>query len=125
MWQIAGITFVCFVLSNIASTLMVQSESRNRAVASGFFEALYALFWIYAAKYALDTHPIELVALLAGNFLGAVIGVKIGERFVTDHGDVEMKNRLAEAESALNLAHEALAELEDEVDLHHGNNENH
>jgi len=125
MWKIAFITFGCFIFANIASTLMVQAEARNRAIHAGVFEALYALFWIYAAKYALSTNPIEIAALITGNFLGAVVGTKFGERFVTDHDDVAMKERLAEAEAALNLANEALAELEDEVELHHGNNENH
>jgi len=125
MITIALVTFFCFVLANIASTLMVQAEARNRAIHAGVFEALYALFWIFAAKYALSTNPVELVALITGNFLGAVVGTKIGERYVTDHEDVAMKERIAEAEAALDMAHEALEELEEEIEHHHTNNENH
>ena len=117
--KIALITFFCFIFSNIASTLMVQAESRNRAILSGMFEAIYALFWIYAAKYALSTSPIEIGALIGGNFLGAVVGVKFGEKWVADHGDLETKQRLAETEAALLLAHQSLEELNDEVEMHH------
>jgi len=118
---IALLTFGCFVFANIASTLMVQAEARNRAIMAGIFESAYALFWIYAAKYALDTSPIEITALIAGNFLGAVIGTKVGEKWVTDHADVELKERLHEAEAAVALAHDALEELEDEIEHHHEN----
>ena len=117
--KLALITFICFVFSNIASTLMVQSEARNRAVMGGIFESIYALFWIYAAKYALDTSALELVALILGNFAGAVLGVKVGQRWVADHDDIATKNRLAEAEAALLIAHQALAELDAEVEMHH------
>jgi hypothetical protein len=117
--KLALITFVCFVFSNIASTLMVQSEARNRAVMGGVFESIYALFWIYAAKYALDTSALELTALILGNFAGAVLGVKVGQRWVADHDDIATKNRLAEAEAALLIAHQALAELDAEVEMHH------
>jgi len=124
---VALLTLACFLVSNIASTLMVQAESRNRAVMSGVFEALYALFWIVAAKYSVNTlngHDttntiVELVALVAGNFLGAWVGVTIGKKFVTDHDDVATKERLAETEAALALAHRALDELEDEIEMHH------
>jgi hypothetical protein len=118
-WKLPLITFVCFVFSNIASTLMVQAEARNRAVIGGIFEAIYALFWIYAAKYALNTSVPEIIALVLGNFFGAVLGVKFGARFVTDHDDVETKSRLAEAEAALAITYQALAELDAEVEMHH------
>jgi len=125
MVETALVTFVCFIFANIASTLMVQAEARNRAYVAGVFEALYALFWIFAAKYALDTKPIEIIALIAGNFLGAVIGTKFGERFVTDHEDVAMKERLAKTEADLDMAHKTLEELEDEIELHHDHGESH
>lgn len=121
MIVIALLTFGCFIFANIASTLMVQAEARNRAFMAGIFEATYALFWIYAAKYALDTSPIEITALIAGNFLGAVIGTKVGEKWVTNHEEVELKERLHEAEAAVALAHDALEELEDEIEHHHEN----
>jgi len=98
---------------------MVQAEARNRAYLGGLFEAIYALFFIYAAKYALNTSPLEIGALVLGNFFGAVLGVKVGERFVTDHDDEATKGRLAEAEAALLIAHQALAELDAEVEMHH------
>lgn len=127
MIGIALLTLGCFILSNIASTLMVQAESRNRAFMSGVFETLYALFWIVAAKYSVNTlngHNttntiLELLALASGNFLGAWIGVTIGKKFVTDHDDVATKERLAETEAALDLAHKALEELEEEIEMHH------
>lgn len=118
MW-IALITFVCFVLSNIAITIAVQAESRNRAVLAGAFEALYALFWIYAAKYALSTSPKEIVALVVGNFLGAWVGTKFGEKLIKDHGDIETQDRLEEAEAALLMAEQALHELNEEIAHHH------
>lgn len=114
------ITFICFIFSNVFSTLMVQAESRNRAVLGATFEAGYALFWIYAAKYALSTSLSEIVALLAGNFLGAWVGVKVGERWVKDHGEVATQNRIEELEAELDIAHESLKELHHENDLHHG-----
>lgn len=127
MLVVSLLTFSCFLVSNIASTLMVQAESRNRAVIGGVFEALYALFWIVAAKYAVNTlngHNtlftiVELVALAGGNFLGAYLGVMIGKKFVADHDDLATKQRLAETEAALELAHQALEELEDEIEMHH------
>ena len=118
MW-IVLITFVCFVLSNIASTIMVQAEARNRSILAGIFESLYALFWIVAAKYALSTSAWELTALVTGNFLGAVLGTKVGERFIKDHADLVTQDRLEEAEAALMLAEQALAELNDEIAHHH------
>ena len=118
MW-IVLITFVCFVCSNVAITIAVQAESRNRSVMAGVFEALYALFWIYAAKYALSTSKWEIVALVTGNFLGAVLGTKVGERWVKDHAEVEVQDRLEEAEAALLLAEQALHELDDEIAHHH------
>ena len=113
------ITFVCFVFANIASTIMVQAEARNRSIVAGTFEALYALFWIYAAKYSLTTSPKEIVALVIGNFLGAWIGTKWGEKWVKDHADVEVQERLEEAESALLMAEQALHELNVEIAHHH------
>jgi hypothetical protein len=86
---------------------------------AGVFEALYALFWIYAAKYALSTSKWEIVALVTGNFLGAVLGTKVGERWVKDHAEVEVQDRLEEAEAALLLAEQALHELDDEIAHHH------
>ena len=117
--KLAIITFVCFIFSNVAITIAVQAESRNRAILAGAFESLYALFWIFAAKYALDTSSLELGALILGNFFGAVLGVKVGQRWVADHDDIATKNRLAEAEAALLIAHQALAELDAEVEMHH------
>jgi len=113
------ITFVCFVFANICSTIMVQAEARNRSILAGTFEALYALFWIYAAKYALTTSPREIVALVIGNFLGASIGTKFGEKWVKDHSEVHTQNRLEEAEAALLMAEQALHELNEEIEHHH------
>jgi len=113
------VTFVCFVLANIASTIMVQAEARNRSIVAGTFEALYALFWIYAAKYSLSTSPKEIIALVIGNFLGAWIGTKWGEKWVKDHADVAVQERLEEAESALLMAEQALHELNVEIAHHH------
>lgn len=118
MW-IVLITFVCFVLSNIAITIAVQAESRNRSILAGIFESLYALFWIFAAKYALSTSAWELTALVTGNFLGAFLGTKVGERWVKDHAGMETQDRLEEAEAALLLAEQALTELNDEIAHHH------
>jgi hypothetical protein len=117
---LVAITFVCFVFSNVFSTLMVQAEARNRAVLGATFEAAYALFWIYAAKYALSTSPNEIAALLAGNFLGAWVGVKVGEKWVKDHEEVATQSRIEELEAELDIAHLALQELEHENDIHHG-----
>jgi len=121
--KLALITLVCFVVSNIASTLMVQSEARNRPYLGGLFESIYALFWIYAAKYALNTSPLEIGALIIGNFWGAVFGVKIGERFVHDEADAIVDDRLEEAEAALLMAEQTLHELNQEIALHHEHDE--
>jgi len=118
MW-IVLITFVCFVFANIASTIMVQAESRNRSILAGTFEAIYALFWIYAAKYSLSTSPKEIIALVIGNFFGAWIGTKWGEKWIKDHGDVATQSRIEEVEAALLLAEQALHELDDEIAHHH------
>jgi hypothetical protein len=119
------ITFVCFVIANVASTIMVQAESRNRPVLAGTFEAIYALFWIYAAKYSLSTSPKEIVALVIGNFLGAWIGTKWGEKWIRDHGDVATQSRIEEVEAELALAEQTLAELHHENELHHNGEHDH
>lgn len=109
----ACMTFGCFVLANIFSTLMVQAEARNRAVMAGTFEGVFALFWIVAARYSIIALgykniwdiAIILVVLFAGNFVGAWMGVKVGERYITDEDDEALDNRIHE--------------LEDEIDRHH------
>jgi hypothetical protein len=113
------ITFICFVLANVCSTIMVQAESRNRSVIAGTFEAGYALFWIYAAKYALSTSPREIVALVFGNFIGAWIGTKWGEKWVKDHKNIHTLSRIEEVEAELLLAEQSLAELSHEAEIHH------
>jgi hypothetical protein len=113
------ITFVCFVFANICSTIMVQAESRNRSIIAGTFEAGYALFWIYAAKYSLSTSPKEIVALVIGNFLGAWIGTKWGEKWIKDHADIATLSRIEEVEAELLLAEQSLAELHHEAEVHH------
>ena len=109
------VTFFCFIFANIASTIMVQAESRNRKFIAGMFEALYALFWIYAAKYALSTSPKEVMALLAGNFLGAYFGTAIGERFVKDHAEIATQSRIEEVEFELDITSQTLHELAHEI----------
>jgi len=119
------VTFVCFVIANVASTIMVQAESRNRPVLAGIFEAIYALFWIYAAKYSLSTSPKEIVALVIGNFLGAWIGTKWGEKWIHDHGDVATQSRIEEVEAELAMAEQTLRELHHENELHHNGEHDH
>jgi len=113
------VTFFCFVIANVASTIMVQAESRNRPVLAGTFEAVYALFWIYAAKYSLSTSPKEIVALVIGNFIGAWVGTKWGEKWVHDHVKVDTQSRIEEVEAELMLAEQSLAELHHEAEVHH------
>jgi len=119
MWLVL-VTFGCFVLANIASTIMVQAEARNRSIIAGAFEALYALFWIFAAKYALSTSPKEIVALIIGNFLGAWLGTKVGERWVKDEDEEEAQMRFEDIEEAIEAAEAALKKLRLENELHHG-----
>lgn len=120
-------TFGCFVLANIFSTLMVQAEARNRAVLGGTFEGIFALFWIVAARYsiiALGYHNawdvvFILTALFAGNFVGAFLGVKVGERYITDEDDEALQKRVAETEAFRHMTEQTLTELEAEIDAHH------
>jgi hypothetical protein len=127
MWLTALATLGCFVGANVFSVFMVQSEARNDAFKAGVFEAGYALFWIVAARYSVDTlnshgtvrMVVMLTALVLGNFAGAYIGTKWGERFVRDHDAEEVDERLAEAEAALLMAEKTLDELTDEITHHH------
>lgn len=127
MVTVALMTFGCFVLANIFSTLMVQAEARNRAVLSGLFEGIFALFWIVAARYSiialgykriLDVALI-LAVLFAGNFVGAFLGVKVGERYITDEDDEALQVRVAETEAFRSLTEQTLEELAEEIEAHH------
>lgn len=113
------ITFVCFIFANVCSTIMVQAESRNRPFIAGTFEAGYALFWIYAAKYSLSTSPKEIVALIIGNFIGAWVGTKWGEKWVKDHAANATLSRIEEVEAELAMAEQTLRELHHENEVHH------
>jgi len=121
-----------FAVANIFSVLMVQSEARNRAVLAGTFEAAFALFWIEASHYSLNslnahesatTQLLMLGALLIGNFTGGYIGTKVGHRLVRNHVEEQMDERLAEAEAAMLIAEEALEELTHEIAVHHEHDE--
>jgi len=122
-----AITFVSLVVANVCSALMVQAESRNRAHLAGAFEGGWGLLYIIAAKYTLvgiNVHDplgttIMLVNVFAGNYFGAYLGTKAGERWVHDHQDLERDDRLAETEAALALAEMALRELDGEIAHHH------
>jgi hypothetical protein len=120
------ITTVSFVISNIASVFMVQAENRSKPVLAGVFEAVYALLFIVGAKYSVSigganhTRTFVLIcAIIIGNFLGAFIGTKWGDRFIVDHDEIKMDNTIAEHEASLALAHQALEELVREVEMHH------
>lgn len=127
MWLTALATLGCFLGANVFSVFMVQAEARNDAFKAGVFEAGYALFWIVAARYSVDTlnghgtarMVVMLTALVLGNFAGAYIGTKWGERLVRDHEAEEVDERLAEAEAALLMAEKTLDELTDEIAHHH------
>lgn len=122
-----AITFGSLVIANICSSLMVQAESRNRAHLAGAFEGGWGLLYIVAAKYTLvGINPSDWVGTTAmltdvfvGNYLGAYLGTKIGERFVADHSDRLRDDRLSETEAALALAEMTLRELNNEIAVHH------
>jgi hypothetical protein len=120
MWLTALATLGCFIGANIFSVFMVQAEARNDAFKAGLFEAAYALFWIVAARYSVNTlngHGafsliVMLSALLIGNFVGAYVGTKWGEHLVPDHE--------AEAiEEMLNDHDAVIDELLGEIAHHH------
>jgi hypothetical protein len=127
MWLTALATLGCFLGANIFSVFMVQAEARNAAFKAGIFEAGYALFWIVAARYSVNTlngHGttrlvVMLSALVLGNFAGAYIGTKWGERLVRDHEAEQVDERLLEAEAALLMAEATLKELSEEIEHHH------
>lgn len=126
MWGTALATLGCFVGANIFSVFMVQAEARNDALKAGIFEAGYALFWIVAARYSVNTLNsrgttqlvVMLTALAIGNFLGAYIGTKWGERLVRDHDAEEVDEILAEHENAID-------ELMAEIEHHYGPDHRH
>ena len=125
------ITFASLVVANICSALMVQAESRNRAHLAGAFEGGWGLLYIVAAKYTLvGINPHDptgtvfvLINVFAGNYVGAYLGTKAGEKWVHDHNDLARDDRLAEAEAALLMAEETLEELHLEIAHHHEQDE--
>jgi len=122
-------TIGCLFFANIASVFMVQAENRSRPVAAGVFEALYALFWIVATKFAIGnldftkSHAtqavITIMAVVIGNFFGAYVGTKLGDRFLHDEDEKLTLARIDEAEAGLLMAEHALHELHQEIELHH------
>jgi hypothetical protein len=73
----------------------------------------------HARTYAL------IGAIVIGNFTGAYIGTKLGDKYLKDEDEEATLERIAETEMALSMAHQALEELEHEIELHHEDGEGH
>lgn len=132
MMVIALITTLSFTTSNIAAVFMVQAENRSRPVLAGIFESIYALLFIVGAKYSVTIGGSDhartyalIGAIIIGNFTGAYIGTKLGDKYLRDEDEEATLERIAETETALSMAHQALEELEHEIELHHEDGEGH
>ena len=87
---ICVIAFVAMVASNILSTALTQASARNRANLSGILDTLcwgVSLTTTFISLDALNGNNLALKAAVilsvsAANYIGSVLGVKVGQKYI-------------------------------------------